>query len=70
MTSSAADAYLSRHQGRGPVRTARCTITVQAAPGQDLDDDAIRLALEKVRLPKGHRITETAVYRGWQEEAE
>ena len=71
MTSSAADAYLSRHQDRGPVHTARITLTIQAAPGQDLDDDAIAAALQRVKLPTGCRLTEAPqVHRGWQEGAE
>jgi len=69
--SSAADAYLSRHQDRGPVRAARCTLTIQAAPGQDLDDAAIAAALQRVKLPAGCRLTEDPqVHRGWQEEEE
>ena len=65
--STAADGYLSRHESRAPVRTYRCTLTVQAPPGQEIDDDAIATALTKVRLPKGYRVTETAVHRGWRE---
>lgn len=67
---SAADAYLARHEARAPVRTCRCTVTIQAPPGQEIDDDMIADALQRVKLPKGYRITETAVHRGWQEAAE
>lgn len=69
--SSAADAYLSRHQGRGPVHPCRCTLTVQARPGERIDPVALRAALARVELPDGCRLSgDPDVYPGWQEEAE
>lgn len=67
--SSAADAYLSRHQGRGPVHTCRCTLTVQAPAGKRIDVVALQAALQAVALPDDLRVTGADVYPGWQEEA-
>ena len=68
--SSAADAYLGRHAARQQAHTCRCTLTIQAPPGQRIDVAALKASLEAVALPDDLRVTEACVYTGWQEEAE
>jgi hypothetical protein len=66
--SLSVDAVLHPHR-RPEVHACRCTLTVQAPPGQRIDVVALQAALEAVALPDGLRVTEACVYTGWQEEA-
>lgn len=62
------DAVLHPHR-RPQVHACRCTLTVQARPGQRIDVVALQAALEAVALPDDLRVTEVTVHPGWQEEA-
>jgi hypothetical protein len=62
------DAVLHPHR-RPQVHACRCTLTVQAPPGQRIDVVALQAALEAIPLPDGLRVVDANVCSGWQEEA-
>jgi len=66
--SLSVDAVLHPHR-RPQVHACRCTLTIQARPGQRIDVVALQAALEAIPLPDGLRVVDANVCSGWQEEA-
>ena len=66
--SLSVDAVLHPHR-RPEVHACRCTLTVQARPGQRIDVVALQAALEAIPLPDDLRVTQADVCSGWQQEA-